>query len=64
MFYNPETQKALKCNLCGGTPACATVCPTAAIEYVEAETADWLAGFASDRLPLYEAHQLTTAERR
>jgi Fe-S-cluster-containing dehydrogenase component len=50
IFYNPETQKAFKCNLCGGTPACAAVCPTAAIEYIEAETMDWLGGFASQRV--------------
>lgn len=50
IFYNPETQKAFKCDLCRGTPACAAVCPTAAIEYVEAETTDWLAGFASKRV--------------
>jgi anaerobic carbon-monoxide dehydrogenase iron sulfur subunit len=49
IFYNPETQKAFKCNLCGGSPACAEACPTAAIEYVEAETADWLGAFAEGR---------------
>ncbi len=49
VFYNPETKKAIKCDLCGGSPACAQACPTAAIEYVEAETADWLAPFAAAR---------------
>ena len=49
MFYQPETQKASKCTLCDGTPACAIACPTAAIEYVEAETADWLGRFAAER---------------
>jgi Fe-S-cluster-containing hydrogenase component 2 len=51
VFYNPETRKAIKCNLCGGAPACADACPTAAIEYVEAEPADWLGGFAAARAP-------------
>ena len=27
MFYNPDTQKAFKCNLCGGAPACADAVP-------------------------------------
>jgi Fe-S-cluster-containing hydrogenase component 2 len=38
----PNNDKATKCNLCGGQPACATACPTAAIEYVEREQVfDW-----------------------
>ena len=49
IFYNPETNKATKCNLCNGEPACADACPTAAIEYVEADTADWLGDFAAQR---------------
>ena len=47
IFYNPDTEKAFKCNLCEGSPACAEACPTAAIEYVEAETSDWLGTFAA-----------------
>src|SRR5262249_58036894 len=49
MFYNRETQKAFKCNLCGGDPACATACPTQAILYEEHPSADWLGDFASER---------------
>jgi Fe-S-cluster-containing hydrogenase component 2 len=49
MFYNPDTRKAFKCNLCDGNPACAEACPTGAIEYVEAETVDWLGAFAAAR---------------
>jgi len=64
MFYNPESQKAYKCNLCGGFPACATACPTAAIEYVEAETADWLGGFAAERSPRHVERQIAVAEAR
>jgi len=62
MFYNPETQKAFKCNLCGGTPACATACPTTAIEYVEAETTDWLGGFAAERSPRHLERQIALTE--
>ena len=39
VFTLPETDKAAKCNLCGGEPACVTACPTDAIEFVEQETA-------------------------
>ncbi|MEA3291923.1 MAG: (Fe-S)-binding protein, partial [Pseudomonadota bacterium] len=34
----PETGKVIKCDLCGGYPLCAEVCPTDAIRYVDA---DW-----------------------
>ena len=49
MFYDPDSTKATKCNLCGGAPACVSACPTQAIEYVEAESADWLGSFAAER---------------
>jgi carbon-monoxide dehydrogenase iron sulfur subunit len=35
VFTLPGTDKASKCNLCGGEPACVAACPTAAIEWVE-----------------------------
>ncbi|TCO80383.1 Fe-S-cluster-containing dehydrogenase component [Plasticicumulans lactativorans] len=34
--YNETTGKVIKCDLCGGDPACAKACPTAAITYVDA----------------------------
>lgn len=49
VFYDPDTDKATKCDLCGGAPACAAACPTQAIEYVDAESADWLGSFAAER---------------
>jgi Fe-S-cluster-containing hydrogenase component 2 len=49
MFYDPDTHKAFKCNLCHGDPACAHACPTAAILYEEVATADWLGDFAAER---------------
>ncbi|MCZ6522953.1 MAG: 4Fe-4S dicluster domain-containing protein [Alphaproteobacteria bacterium] len=36
--YNQSTGKVIKCDLCGGDPQCAAVCPTDAIVYVDA---DW-----------------------
>lgn len=35
--YNADSGKVDKCDLCGGDPACAKACPTAAIVYVDAE---------------------------
>jgi Fe-S-cluster-containing hydrogenase component 2 len=35
VFTLPGTDKASKCNLCGGQPACVTACPTGAIEWTE-----------------------------
>jgi len=55
IFYNSDTGKAFKCDLCGGAPACAEACPTAAIVYEEAETADWLGGFAAERAAQLQA---------
>ncbi len=49
IFYDVESHKAVKCDLCGGAPACAEACPTEAIEWVEAENADWLGQFAAQR---------------
>ncbi len=46
VFTLPQTDKASKCNLCGGEPACATACPTAAIEFVElAAGGEWFDGW-------------------
>ena len=46
MFYNPDTHKAFKCDLCGGDPACVKSCPTGALEYVDMDHPDWLANWA------------------
>ena len=42
VFTLPQTDKASKCNLCGGQPACATACPTGAIEWTQAKSGEWL----------------------
>ena len=39
VFSLPKTDKASKCNLCGGNPACAVACPTNAIEFGESDQA-------------------------
>jgi Fe-S-cluster-containing hydrogenase component 2 len=42
VFTLPKTDKAAKCNLCGGKPACATACPTGAIEWGDGkDTGSW-----------------------
>ncbi len=33
LAFNPQTGKVDKCDLCGGDPKCASVCPTDAIGY-------------------------------
>ena len=37
--WDEETVKILKCDNCGGDPACAKVCPTHALEWVDDVTA-------------------------
>ena len=34
---DPVTGKVFKCDLCGGEPVCAQVCPTEAIQYLKAD---------------------------
>lgn len=47
VFTLPGTEKAAKCDLCGGQPACATACPTAAIEFMEVgKGGQWFAPWA------------------
>ena len=36
----PQNDKAAKCNLCGGQPACVVSCPTSAIEF-GSPSGDW-----------------------
>ena len=35
--YNADSGKVIKCDLCGGDPACAKACPTDAITFIDAE---------------------------
>ncbi|MFQ5732788.1 MAG: 4Fe-4S dicluster domain-containing protein [Planctomycetaceae bacterium] len=47
VYTLPKTDKASKCNLCGGEPACATTCPTDAIEFLDADdVSDWFGRWA------------------
>ena len=46
VFTLPDSDKASKCNLCGGDPACARSCPTGAITYREQDqAAGWFASW-------------------
>lgn len=56
VFYNPDTHKAYKCDLCSGQPACALACPTGAIEYAEIGDGDapWLAGWSQNLQRQYQ----------
>ena len=48
VFTLPNTDKASKCNLCGGDPACATSCPTDAIEYAEVgDSGSWFSDWGA-----------------
>ena len=35
MFYDGEDRRPLKCELCGGEPACVSICPSEAILFVQ-----------------------------
>jgi len=40
MSYNSVEKKMIKCDLCGGEPKCAQICPAGAIEYKEGSEAN------------------------
>ena len=47
VFTTPHTDTAIKCNLCGGEPACAATCPTDAIVYeAVGQPGDWFGDWA------------------
>jgi Fe-S-cluster-containing hydrogenase component 2 len=50
VFSLPQSDKAGKCNLCGGLPACVAACPTAAIEFVDEDAAGTWFGPWADRV--------------
>ena len=50
VYTLPHNDKASKCNLCGGQPACATACPTDAIEFVELDKSGQWFGPWGDRV--------------
>ena len=62
VFTLPQSDKASKCNLCGGDPACAMVCPTDAIEFTETDqTGAWFEPWA-DRVQANFVEQTVQAD--
>jgi carbon-monoxide dehydrogenase iron sulfur subunit len=45
IFYDKQTDRAAKCDLCAGDPACAHACPTDAITIAEVDPGAWLVSF-------------------
>ena len=45
IFFDKADDRAIKCDLCAGDPACAHACPTAAIEVREVDPGGWLEDF-------------------
>lgn len=33
--FHPQTRKAITCDLCGGQPVCAALCPMGALQYID-----------------------------
>ena len=59
VFTTPQTHTAIKCNLCGGQPACSTSCPTDAIVYEDNEQlGDWFDNWSQK----VETNHLSAAE--
>lgn len=51
IYFDTEERKVLKCNLCGGDPVCAKICPTEALQYVEPMRANmWKKRAAIERI--------------
>jgi Fe-S-cluster-containing hydrogenase component 2 len=56
VFTLPQNDKAAKCDLCSGEPACATSCPTDAITFVDSEqSGDWFARWGAEVNANYES---------
>jgi Fe-S-cluster-containing hydrogenase component 2 len=47
IVFDKTTERAAKCDLCAGDPACAHACPTDAIRVEEVAPGAWMAGFGS-----------------
>ena len=62
---NPETGKAIACDLCGGEPKCKEACPEEALEVVESdEAADKLFNDALANLPAQCDQMATMAKNK
>ncbi len=56
--YNHDSGKVIKCDLCGGDPACAKACPTECITYVDID----MTGY--DRMQAWAAKEASVTEKR
>jgi Fe-S-cluster-containing hydrogenase component 2 len=63
VFSLPKTDKAAKCNLCGGQPACAAACPTGAIEWTAGAGAGAWLGPWGEKVDLRFHEELTGGPR-
>ena len=45
IFFDVESEKASKCDMCAGEPACARACPTDAIEVEQTDPTEWVVAF-------------------
>lgn len=67
IHYVEEKQTVVKCNLCGGSPACALYCPTQAITFAPLDSQTWqrMKQTAADNIwSLIEKDQLKTKRKR
>jgi Fe-S-cluster-containing dehydrogenase component len=67
IHFIEEKKTVIKCDLCGGNPACADYCPTQAITFAPLERAAWtrIKQIASDNLwALVEKDQLRTKRKK
>ncbi len=54
--YNHDTGKVIKCDLCGGDPACARACPTDAITWIDADQTGY------DRMQAWAARSIESLD--
>ena len=45
IFYDADADRASKCDLCAGDPACAHACPTDAIAFASVDPGGWVGAF-------------------
>ncbi len=48
MFFDKAIDRATKCDLCAGDPACAHACPTDAIRFAAVDPTAWIGDFGNE----------------